>query len=298
MRTKSQTLNDMDRTNCHAGSEQPMADSSSPFDLDMGGPEENLPSDTLMTIHSLVQSDQGLHIPMTNNGSVQVFLECQVYAVFDENHASTVNAELLELIRTNKIRRMYCHDMSTMAFMLTEDYVNAAWDYHNSRDEKQLSSAATSERGFSNEEIVAWFIAQLHRWTETSISESSLVEQWETSSSDNVDGKKTNSRDVLRYLVGAQFLIRNPKQVGGNQNDSYFLWHPNWGIVLKSWNEARQKLLNLLAQRKEMSKANVLQKNRHSRVSTGFLLNDLLSNEKIRLVERPFGSFVQLVRDT
>jgi len=266
--------------------------------------EEEIPSDTLMAIHSLIQSDQGLHVPITNNGSVQVILESQIYSIFDDNHASNVNAELLELVRANKLQRMYCHDLSTMAFMMTEDYVKAVWDSYNHQDVMLPRDTSTVRNtDTQKEEIVSWFLAQLHLWTNLSISESSLEDQWEVhndKSTGDAAPAAIEARDVVRYLLNAQFLIRDPKHAlsgGGNRNDSYFLWLPNWGIVLKTWNEARQQLLTLLAQRKEMSKANVLQKNRHSKISTSFLLNELLSKEKIRVVERPFGSFIQLVRD-
>jgi hypothetical protein len=276
-------------------------DDSSSFYPHSDGPEEDIPSDTLMAIHSLIQSDRGLHVPTTNNGSVQVILESQVYSIFDENHVSTVNAELLELIHTNKVQRLSCHDMCTMAFIRTEDYARAVWDSH-SHNEMHLSLASFEKVGSSDTEIVSWFLAQLHHWTKLSITESFLEDRWETSNNDNnMENTGIKPKDVVRYLLNAQFLIRDPKQnmsSGGSKEDSYFLWLPNWGIVLKTWNEARRQFLTLLAQRKEMSKANVLQKNRHSHISTSFLLNELLSNEKIRVVERPFGSFIQLVKDT
>lgn len=256
--------------------------------------EDDIPSDTLMAIHSLIQSNQGLHVPITNNGSVQVVLESQVYSIFDQNHASTVNAELQKLIDANKVKRMCCHDMSTMALMLTEDYVKAVWDSHNNNDDE--GSSTLDKAGC--EEVVAWFLAQLHHWTNYSISESSIEDRWEGSQTKD-DCSSLEPRDVLKYLLNTQLLIRDQdKSCGGNRKDSYFLWLPNWGIVLKTWNEARQQLLLLLAQRKEMSKVNVLQKNRNSRISTIFLINDLLSKEKIRVVERPFGSFVQVVKDS
>ena len=291
--SKSSWTND----DCKNGHEVDDGDSSS-FYPHNDGLEEGIPSDTLMAIHSLIQSDQGLHVPITNNGSAQVILESQVYSIFDENHVSTVNAELLELIHTNKVQRISCHDMSTMAFIRTEDYVKAIWDSH-SHNEKHPSSAVFGKVGSSDEEIVSWFLAQLHHWTKLSVSESFLEDRWETSNME--DTTDIEPKDVVRYLLNAQFLIRDPKQnmsSGGSQEDSYFLWLPNWGIVLKTWNEARQQFLTLLAQRKEMSKANVLQKNRHSHISTSFLLNELLSKEKIRVVERPFGTFIQLVKDS
>lgn len=258
--------------------------------------EDYLPSDTLVAIQSLIQSDRGLHVPTTNNGSVQVILESQVYSIFDEDHASTVNAELLKLINTNKIKRISCQNMSTMAFMLTEDYKSAVWDSH--RNNGHETSSTLDQVG--REKVVAWFLAELDHWTSHSISESSIEERWEGSAEQKTNDDATNfeTRDVVLYLLNAQFLIRDQhKNSSGNQDDSYFLWLPNWGIVLKTWNEARKQLLTLLAQQKEMSKTNVLRKNRHSRISTAFLIDELLSKEMIRVVERPFGSFVQLVKE-
>mmetsp|Transcript_18364 Transcript_18364/g.37678 ORF Transcript_18364/g.37678 Transcript_18364/m.37678 type:complete len:381 (-) Transcript_18364:55-1197(-) len=258
--------------------------------------EEEIPSDTLMAIHSLVQSDQGLHVPITNNGSVQVVLENQIYSIFDENHASNVNSELLELIQNNKVQRMYCQDMSSTAFILTDHYVRAVWDAHAHQDHS--SSGATAVSAFS-EEIISWFLSNLQYWTRTTISESYLEDRWGGNNEISICSKtEINLKDAVHYLLTAQFLIRDSKQHLGSvgKEASYFLWLPQWGIALKTWNEARQQLLMLLAQRKEMSKANVLQKNRHSHISTDFLLNELLYKEKIRIVDRPFGSFVQLVK--
>lgn len=272
-------------------------DDSSSFFPDDDGQEDEIPSDTLMAINSLVQSDQGLHVPITNNGSVQVVLESQIYSTFDENHASFVNTELLELIHNNKVQRIYCQDMSTMAFIATEDYVKAIRDAHTHQNHQCSVTFANNTAPVDlSAEIVSWFLYNLHHWTKMAISESNLADRWEKDNiNDDIDQK-----DVSQYLLKAQFLIRDPKHNlsnGGNKEESYFLWLPQWGIVLKTWNEARQQLLTLLAQRKEMSKANVLQKNRHSHISTNFLLNELLYKERIRIVERPFGSFVQLVKD-
>mmetsp|Transcript_1839 Transcript_1839/g.4398 ORF Transcript_1839/g.4398 Transcript_1839/m.4398 type:complete len:402 (-) Transcript_1839:165-1370(-) len=266
--------------------------------------EYEIPSDTLTAINSLIQSDQGLHMPIANNGSVQVILESQIYSIFDENHASNVNFELLELIRNNTVRRIYCQNMSLMAIMRTTDYVKAVWDSYSHESEPSSSTAKMKKLGCSSEEIISWFLSQLHHWTEMRITEYSLEDQWEkhnnnsTENRNDTDGGVDGTAQVVQYLLNAQFLIRDPRQniSGGGKEESYFLWLPKWGIVLKTWNGARKQLLTLLAQRKEMSKANVLQKNRHSMISTNFLLNELLSEEKICVVERPFGTFVQLIK--
>eukprot|EP00536_Pseudo-nitzschia_multiseries_P003248 jgi/Psemu1/301839/fgenesh1_kg.48_\ len=187
--------------------------------------------------------------------------------------------------------------MSSAAFMLTDHYVRAVWDAHANQDHSCLNQTSVSR--FS-EAIVSWFLSNLPYWRKATISESNLEERWGTNITESITARTDlNVKDVVRYLSTAQFLIRDSKLnlCSGGKGESYFLWLPQWGVVLKRWNEGRRQLLTLLAQRKEISKANVLQKNRHSFISTDFLFNELLWREKIRIVERPFGSFVQLVKD-
>lgn len=180
-----------------------------------GSDEEDLPSDTLVAIQSLIQSDRGLHVPITNNGSVQVLLESQIYSIFDEDHASNVNAELLKLINTNKLKRMNCQNMSTMAFILTEEYKKAVWDSQHNTDH-QISSTLDPADG---KKIVAWFLAELDHWTTHSISEASIEERWESyhERTNNEYATNLKARDVILYLLNAQFLIRDQhKNNSGN----------------------------------------------------------------------------------
>ena len=53
--------------------------------------KEEIPSDALMAINSLIQSDQGIHVPISNN-SIQAVLECQIYSKFEDNHASKITS--------------------------------------------------------------------------------------------------------------------------------------------------------------------------------------------------------------
>ena len=299
--------------------------------------EEDIPSDTLMAINSLIQGSRGLHIPISNGGSIQAVLESQIYSIFNDDHASCVNTEILELIHNNKLRRIYCQgnistSSTSTAYILTEDYVKAIWDaqYQSQQYDvaNKTTTTATATIISKSDEIITWFVSNLHFWTNVTISESDLRDKWENYNNKN-DNKKDNTSSIfvdadagddddnnninccsihhlIKYLQESNYLIRDTNDNhnfcrGHQQEQYYYFWLPQWGVVLKGWNEARQQLLNFIARtggtKKEVSKANILQKNRHSYISTDFLLNELLHKERIRLIERPFGSFVQLVKD-
>lgn len=299
--------------------------------------QEEIPSDTLMAIQSLMQSARGIHIPLSNSvtnrgaSSIQAVLEHQVMRTFVENHASSINSEMFELIQANKVRRLYCHEATTTAFVLTGDYVRAAWDAQVQYTMQQPAAempCTSQSLAATSEATVEWFLSNLHCWTGTSISMASFLAQWEadgklehgaSTAPITSDGKQKCGRNFhtsLKQLLEMQLLIRDAKATSVQRNESFRLWLPQWGIALKAWSDARKQLLTHLSRgcfgvggglyttatkgaskTKEISKANLLRQNRNSHISTQFLLDELLYKGKIRVVERPFGSFVQLVKD-
>ena len=97
-----------------------------------------------------------------------------------------------------------------------------------------------------------------------------------------------------------QLLIRYNSQqstMNSHQDVHYYMWLPQWAVTLKAWKEAKTQLIGLLARSKEMSKMNLLRQNRHSHISTQFLLNELVYRGVVTVIERPFGSFVKLIKD-
>jgi len=277
---------------------------------DGDGQEEEIPSDTFMAIQSLIQASRGLHIPITKGYSIQAILESQIYSNFNDDHMSSVNTELIELILNNQIRRIYCRSnvaTTSIAYILTEDYVKAIWDatYNQSLHQSLVTVAnnkTTARSEYTNsEKITSWFVSNLHCWTKDNISESNLQDIWENNNNNNNNTVDDNNsiNDVISYLLDSNFLIRdannNTDFCRGHKEQYYLLWLPQWGIVLKAWDEARKQLLNLLAREKEISETNILQKNRNSYFSTDFLLRDLLQKEKICIVKRPFGNFISKI---
>lgn len=103
--------------------------------------------------------------------------------------------------------------------------------------------------------------------------------------------------DALRYLVNTQVLIRDTASTNNAADECFALWLPNWGLVLKSWHEARLQLMGVVARAQggEISERNLLNKNRHASISTPFLLDELKQQGMVQIVERPFGRFVKRV---
>jgi hypothetical protein len=268
------------------------------------GDDDDVPSETLVAIHSLIQTDQGLSIPLTNQVTIQALLEHQIYSTFDENNSTNINRDLLELVRTNKIRQLYCQDKSRFAYVLTHDYIQAVWDVGTNSSHLQLHD--------EQNDIISWFVTNLQNWTGRNTSQSAMEAQWEVycENSKKADSsQKAHSNEsatlssfetVVQLLLNLQLIIRDTQRSTLNvchENQNFFLWLPQWAVVLKSWREAQQRLLSLLARAKETSKMNLLRQNRHSYISTQFLLQDLTYQGKVMVIERPFGSFVQLARN-
>jgi hypothetical protein len=204
------------------------------------------------------------------------------------------------------VRQIYCQDKSNFAYLLTEDYIQAVCDAFSTRQIEGLQVLPSQDK---NEEIISWFVSNLHHWTGRNVAQSAMELQWEAyceEGNQRKSGKtpKENStatifQDVLQLLLDLHLLIRDTQQstLNNHQEHHFYLWLPQWSIVLKAWDDARKQLKAILARAKETSKMNLLRKNRHSFISTHFLLQDLIYNGQVSVIERPFGSFIRLVKD-
>ncbi|KAL3938896.1 MAG: hypothetical protein SGARI_001569 [Bacillariaceae sp.] len=242
---------------------------------------EDIASETLVAIHSIIEGQQGLSIPLCDNLSIQAVLENQVYSTFQETNATSIHRELLELVENNQIRQLYCQDKATTAYVLTRDFVQAVWDAVN-RD--------LPREHYGQDEIVTWYVSNLRHWTGRTVSRSEMEAQWEQYEKERKMETKSYSSDAqeiktrpfhlaLKHLMDLQLLIRDNSQqstMNSHQDAHYYMWLPQWAIVLKAWSNARTQLIGLLARSKEISKMNLLRQNRHSHVSTQFLLNELV----------------------
>ena len=129
----------------------------------------------------------------------------------------------------------------------------------------------------------------------------------DTTSESAVQERLISFDRAISFLLQIEVLLRDPTaSLQCHQQHQYLLWLPQWGLVLKTWSEARQRLLNYVARassfdklskrKGEVSESNVLRENRHGSVSTKFLLDELVQQGHLEIVERPFGRFVRRVK--
>jgi hypothetical protein len=245
-------------------------------------------SDTLLAMQSLKASSQGLHIPLQNGSTVQAVLESQLFRRFDSNHASMINTELRDLYRNNQLVGLGCRDHQAVALLSTPDYVTGVWDaLHQANAENVIG-----DRQMQYQAVVSWFVDSLPNLDKKCISKDQLEANWKQKL---VEGITTRGSldNMIQILLQLQVLMRLDEQ-----HETFQLWLPNWGMVLKGWSEARQQLLSHVKRAKELSERNLMSQNRHSCVSTKFLLDELQRKGAVRIVTRPFGKFVQCVKET
>mmetsp|Transcript_32834 Transcript_32834/g.79824 ORF Transcript_32834/g.79824 Transcript_32834/m.79824 type:complete len:466 (-) Transcript_32834:343-1740(-) len=331
-------------------------------DNDAGDEEfDDVPTETLVAVHSIIQSDQGLYIPLSNNESIQAVLEAQILSKFNDSSSSVINSELHDLVSVRydlvRIPLQGTTTTTRYAMILTDDYVHGVWDAHCRwlmLDQVQQQKQANRLSQTASRTIVEWFVINVRSILSLSdsafISSVVLEQVWDDTGSDD----DIRSVDVIRHLMDLEILVRdsrtsmrvrdghlqhqhqhlhehqlslvsarkkndNLKGTGNNmtatdqdnladENPSnrstsmaqvrghFQLWLPTWGQVLKAWSDGRRQIVQLLARapKKELSKMNILKKNRHPYISTQFLLDDLVRQGKVQITDRPFGSFVKL----
>lgn len=250
-------------------------------------------SDTLLAMQSLKLSSQGLHIPLQNGSTIQAVLESQLFRRFDSNHASMINKELRDLYRNNQLVGLDCRDHQAVALLSTPDYVAGVWDALHQANADDF----TGDRQMQYQAVVSWFVDSLPKLDKKCISKDQLESRWKQKLVEGTDGGSFIARgsldNMITILLQLQVLMRLDEQ-----HETYQLWLPNWGMVVKGWSKARQQLLSHLRRTKELSERNLMSQNRHSCVSTKFLLDELQRKGTVRIVTRPFGNFVQCVKET
>eukprot|EP00980_Cylindrotheca_fusiformis_P009514 scaffold2077_cov119-Cylindrotheca_fusiformis.AAC.17 len=214
----------------------------------------DLPCDTLLAIQSLHSNSEGLYIPLTGNHQVPILLESQVFSRFEEHHASGIMSELESLIQSNEIRQLSCQEDGTTAVVLTSDYIKGVWDAH-----RQHSTSVENKCDLVDPLVVSWFVESLNQWTTLAIPEEAIQASWKRDILVAADNHQTpiSFSDALRSLLKLRLLLREPKS-SATTSQQYYLWLPEWGLVLKRWNEARQQMLALIARSKggEISERN------------------------------------------
>lgn len=257
----------------------------------LGSEFDELPCDALLAIQSIQSANQGIHIPLENNRYIQGVLPSQIFQRFEEGHASTIWNEILSLVDSSQLLRLPCQDEGEKILLLANDYRDGVWD--------SLQKYSSDLSPAVQKEVVSWFLKSLPELTEASITYKSLETCWKediiVSTNEKGEESPLSFHDALQFLLRLTVLLRVSTSGTSSRNLQYNLWLPQWGLVLKSWNEARQQLLNFITRSKggEASEKNLLNRNRHPALSTKFILDELIYKGKVEIIERPFGRFVK-----
>ncbi|KAL3926868.1 MAG: hypothetical protein SGBAC_013307, partial [Bacillariaceae sp.] len=170
-----------------------------------------LPCDTLLAFQSLQANSEGLHIPLLGGRFVQAVLETQLFQRFDENHATTIMREELELIQNGQLVRMSCQqDEGQTALISSNDYIGAVWDAH----QNHMLEYRQQENNRMLPEVLTWFVSCLKEWKEPAISEESMETCWkdDITVESEIDQSKSQStisfREALIALLKLQVLMK------------------------------------------------------------------------------------------
>jgi hypothetical protein len=259
--------------------------------------QNGAPSDTLLAIQSFgMRPETSLAIPISSYQTppvVRGILDSQLYPVLQDDTVgdTAVSLEIQELIMAGSICKLSAplagkKSQSLSILLLTSDYQRAVQD------------AVERHNGLSA--VASWFVHSGKDWTTSRIS----LQDLETSYNHHGDGGDANANDKY-LLISRQYslqqvlreLLRIQVLLPCHSTNTYQLWLPEWGTVLKAWERASTNLLRFLgrSQRQERSEQSMLKQDPYSPIPRHLVLNWLTAHGRVQVVERPYGKFVQLV---
>jgi hypothetical protein len=230
--------------------------------------EEDIPCDTLLAMRSLERTSQCLFIPLFV-GTVPCVLESQLYHTLQSQNGedSVVTSELQQLTQTRQVRRLSSpSNLNVEALIERRHYTRAVWDAHRHYDKADVT-------------VTSAFLQCLDHVTKRRISQSDLKEHCPNAWKD----------DMVDTLVQMQVLLP--------MDNTYMLWLPHWGLVLKELSKGQAKVIQQLKRSmyKELSKTQVTRLH-HAGLSGSFVLHTLVAQGLVELLERPSGTFVRLTK--
>lgn len=262
---------------------------------------DELACDTLLLMRSIEQSQQCLYIPLHSGALIPAVLESQLHSKLmqgGEGGDSAATIELHDLASRNQIRRLvpassdHDDEESLMTWVETKHFVKAVWDAHRNYSYSSRSStdkATTEESAEMDDAILAkvttWFLSNLKHWTKRTITRDAMRMAWKES------GAVTLER-AIDLLVDMQVLL--PSSV----KNTFLLWLPNWGAVLRAVSKAQSKVVAHIKRSlyKELSVKQIKKNTNYPGGLSGtFVLHTLVAaQDKIEVVQRPSGDFARI----
>ena len=259
---------------------------------------QSLPSDTMLVIQTLQRNPQTcLSIPLLNGRTVRAVLECQVQrrlalgqAVSLELHEA-MGSDLVKLQATSSPGQQ---QDGLQALLMMADYEQAVLDALE-RNKKQQQRQEDEESPYSI--ATQWLIQHLQGFSKSRISQSDFQKVYDEDPPfmAPLDTKQQPQRqlqltELLDILQQLQVILPS------HHYNSYQLWLPEWGTVLKAWQDAITKLLAQIKRSyyKERSVSSLQAP--YSAIPTPVLVEWLLAQGIVEEIQRPSGKFLKIVR--
>lgn len=233
-------------------------------------------NETLLVLQSLQQHspEQCLAIPIASGIAILSVPECTLQRMLNSEGRGDTDRDILLLLQRNQIKKLFSDQLETCVF--TSDYIRG------------VQQAQQDQHG--NETVVDWFLSTLSEWTTDHFSEQ------------DVDARASNkapmrASDLLAELCRIQ-VVRRANTIRHHhpqQHGLYQLWLPSFGTVIKAWNEASTRLLAKLKRSLYKERTVEALQQPYSPIASSLVLDQLVAHGKVRMVERPAGTFVQLV---
>lgn len=274
--------------------------------MDDGVVDEDLPSETMMVLTSLLQDPaRRVAIPILGSGGHDVYgvSPCHLYAALD-GRDPVVLSELRHLLQSNAVCKLRLEphvgaasaqgaavraqsDPHHHLLLLKSEYCRAA--RHSLRSELDQDSMGGVTEASQTRQIVEWFLDESN--VVDTITEQEVDIKLRTHESRSLQ----NAILILSKLQSLQLLRALPTNNANHSRTVFQLWLPSWGLVVRAWQKAATQLLAHLKRShyKERSYQSLVSSN--GPIPGDLVVEHLVSQGRVVKVERPSGTFVKLV---
>lgn len=256
---------------------------------------QSLPSDTLLVIQTLQSNPQTcLSIPLLNGRTVRAVLECQIHRrlALDQTASLEVHDAMgKELVRLNAASPPSQQQDSLQVLVTVAEFEQGVWDALERRKQTRIDD---NEKEHSFGVAAQWLILRLQNLSKSRIAQSDLRDIYDQDPPVLAPvGAKQRQLPLTQLLDNLQQL---QLILPSHHYNSYQLWLPEWGTVLKAWEESRKKLLAKIKRSYHKERSMAALQAPHSPIPTPVLVEWLLSQGLVEEIQRPSGNFLRIVQ--
>jgi hypothetical protein len=257
----------------------------------------DLPSDAWLVIQALQNNPETsiliplLHSPHHEQTApyLKAVLECQVH---NRLRDSSTCSELQDLFDSKDINGSLIQlrapsqdgvEEVLSVLLATHDYIRGVRDAHERyRVKKTTDSSVFNE----TTKVLDWFVQHLRDWTGRYIREADVEESFRRDPLVGIRGPKR----VMELLQIIQVVLPS------HELHAYQLWLPEWGTVLKAWQDSRGKLLAKIKRSYYGEKSLQSLKQSTGPIPVELMIEWLKEVGVVHSVNRPSGIFIRLCK--